>query len=185
MSDNIIWKPVIGYEGFYEVSNIGDIRSISDGSHRGRILKQKDRGGYCSVNLCANGIRKTVNIHNLVYAAFSGDHRKPDKMTPINHKDGNKKNNRFDNLERVTAKENSRHAIETGLKPEPVNKRKVIDLDNLKIYDSASEAAEKICGNKKRCADIINVCKGKQKTFHNRRFAYYSDYGKRMAVVNG
>ena len=108
-----IWKPISGYEGFYEVSNLGRIRSLerivecSDGRKR----KIKDRtlkgssysGGYSGVTLHKDGCAKFVNIHRIVAEAFVPN---PLEKEEVNHKDENPSNNHASNLEWVTHKEN-------------------------------------------------------------------------------
>jgi hypothetical protein len=96
------WRPVVGYEGVYEVSNIGRVR------RSGRIIAQPLVLGYPSVHLCWLGIRKRHYVHRLVAKAFIGP---PPEGRSVNHIDGNKSNPRVENLEYATAKENTAHAI--------------------------------------------------------------------------
>ena len=89
-----IWKPVIGYEGFYEVSNCGRVKSL----HRGkeRILKPSPDGdGYLYVILCKNGEKSKGRVHQLVMRAFVG--KCPDGYE-VDHFDWNPKNNSLGNL---------------------------------------------------------------------------------------
>jgi len=104
-----IWKDVKGFEEIYQVSNLGRIRSFAR-NPRGVILSLKNKTGwYLTTNFCYRGIRKTVRVHRLVAEAFvPNPHNKPE----VNHKDGNKQNNRADNLEWVTRRENHRHALD-------------------------------------------------------------------------
>jgi predicted XRE-type DNA-binding protein len=121
MPDNILpeesemWKPVVGYEGFYEVSNRGRVRSAREtrATKIGRILKPSPIFGYLYVVLARHGTARSTRVHRLVAHAFIG--AKPDGLQ-INHKDGNKQNNCASNLEYVTAQRNTQHAIETGLR---------------------------------------------------------------------
>lgn len=116
------WKSIKGYEGIYEVSNFGQVRSLdrliraSNGVTRrtkGRDLKpQKNRGGYLFVNLKVNGINNFQRIHRLVAINFIlGE----DLKLHINHKNGIKTDNNIDNLEWTTQKENNSHARKLGL----------------------------------------------------------------------
>ena len=92
------FRDIPGYEGVYEVSNLGRVR------RNGRILKPtNDRGGYLFVNLCKNGTRKTVKIHRLVAYAFLPN---PQNLPQINHIDEDKTNNAVDNLEWCDSKYN-------------------------------------------------------------------------------
>lgn len=104
------WRSIAGYEGRYEVSDEGQVRSLL----RNKILRPAhNKGGYELVNLYRQtGSRgATITVHKLVARAFLGE--KPPGME-VNHKDCNKTNNRSDNLEYVTPLQNTRHAIEAG-----------------------------------------------------------------------
>ena len=115
-----IWKPVYSYDGYYEISNFGDIRSVDRTVNsktnrlcRGKELKQvKDHDGYCCVQLSKSGKRKVFFIHRLVMLSFIGFNG--DKIQ-VNHKNGIKSDNNINNLEWVTPSENTRHAWKTGL----------------------------------------------------------------------
>ena len=119
-----IWKPIEGYEDYYEVSSHGRVRSFtrvavtySNGGtqvRKGKIrIGTIDKGtGYARLLLCVNGNQKSFNIHRLVAIAFISN---PESKPQVNHKDGNKSNNHVDNLEWSTAAENVQHSISTGL----------------------------------------------------------------------
>lgn len=97
-----VFQPVEEYEGLYEVSNYGNVRSLNY-NHTGkeRILKPiKDSSGYPQVNLYKNGKRKMFQVHRLECEAFIPN---PDNLSQVNHKDENKENNRVENLEWCTA----------------------------------------------------------------------------------
>ena len=94
-----IWKPVVGYENLYEVSNLGRVKSLKDnkGRYREKIKSSSDNGrGYLNVYLCKNGKGKRCYIHRLVAEAFLDN---PNNYPIINHKDENKQNNHVSNLE--------------------------------------------------------------------------------------
>ena len=101
------WRPIEGYEGLYEVSNTGRVRSVDRfyyRLHKGKVLSPtKDRYGYLTVTLNCNGKSKTIKIHRLVAQAFLPN---PDNLPQVNHKDEDKTNNNVDNLEWCTAKYN-------------------------------------------------------------------------------
>lgn len=92
-----IWKPVVGYEGLYAVSNIGRIKRVAParGTNVGKILSPTpDKKGYLRVRLtCDIGKGRTVKIHRLAAAAF---HDNPNNYPEVNHKDTNKQNNNVD-----------------------------------------------------------------------------------------
>ena len=92
------WRSIIDYEGIYEVSNMGRVRSIvADEHYRARILKPAlNLHGYLFVNLYKNGKGKSKTIHRLVAKAFIPN---PDNFPEVNHKDEDKANNCSNNLE--------------------------------------------------------------------------------------
>ena len=105
-----IWKDIDGYEGRYQVSNFGRVKSFWHGEH---ILKPVLLNiGYQQVTLCANGKHELVRVHRLVAKAFVDN---PDNKPQVNHINGDKQDNRATNLEWVTASENRYHAYATGL----------------------------------------------------------------------
>jgi len=116
-----IWKDVKGYEGHYKVSNLGRIfsveREIKIGTNirktGGKCMKTRvSKLGYERVTLNKFQVEKGYFIHRLVAVTFLGDYS---NSLQVNHKDGNKLNNHLENLEWVSAKENIRHALQTGL----------------------------------------------------------------------
>ncbi len=116
-----IWLDVIGYEGSYQVSNFGNIKSLSrkvkcNSSYRiinEIILRPKpDKDGYLKVVLCVDNKRKTVSIHRIQAIAFIPN---PKNKPCVNHIDGVKFNNILSNIEWATFSENSIHAHRNGL----------------------------------------------------------------------
>jgi predicted XRE-type DNA-binding protein len=113
---NVTWKPVVGYDGTHEVSSNGLVRGIS--SRWGKkenprnLCIRHNRYGYPEVRLTVNNKTKRFNVHRLVAEAFIPN---PENKPIVNHKDGFKKNNCVGNLEWVTAKENTQHAINMRL----------------------------------------------------------------------
>lgn len=107
-----IWKDISGYEGIYQVSNMGNVRSLDRLDNRGRITHgrelahKRDGGNYHQVALCKDGKQIYRHIHRLVCEAFLPN---PDNKPTVNHIDENKDNNRLDNLEWATYKENAHH----------------------------------------------------------------------------
>lgn len=104
-----IWKPVVGYEATYEVSDAGNVRNIN----RGKNLKiWKHRTGYMLCKLYLNGDGKTLAVHRLMAIAFIPN---PLDKPQVNHKDTVKHNNFIDNLEWVNNSENQLHASAKGI----------------------------------------------------------------------
>lgn len=107
-----IWRPIEGYEGLYEISNTGQVRSLDkyDSMNRfyeGRILKLfADRLGYLRAQLYSNNKKKSFLVHRLVAEAFIPN---PDNLPQVNHRDENPSNDNVDNLEWCDAKYNSNY----------------------------------------------------------------------------
>jgi hypothetical protein len=112
-----VWKPVIGYKGLYEVSSLGQVRSLHrilcDGRRwRGRVLTHAtQRNGYCQVNLLHNGVQSKRTVHRLVLEAFVGPC--PEGMEAC-HNDGIRDNNHLSNLRWDTKKSNQADRIKHG-----------------------------------------------------------------------
>lgn len=122
MNNKEIWKDVKDYEGLYQVSNLGNLRSLDRIVFNPRYMFQtlkgklispvKEHTGYYQVRLNKFGKRETVKLHRLVLITFVGN---PDNKAEVNHKNGIKSDNRLSNLEWVTRSENQQHAFKNGL----------------------------------------------------------------------
>ncbi len=140
MRDVTRWRPIAGYEGLYEVSSAGSVRSLARRDRLGRpccgrTMKQSinNRWGYLQVTLHKDGKGKTHRVHQLVAHAFIGP-QLPD--IDVNHKDGNKSNNALTNLEYCTRSANILHALDLGLikkRGEDHHNSKLTALDVQKI----------------------------------------------------
>jgi len=162
-----IWKDVPNYEGLYQVSNLGKVKSLErDIVHMGNISRIKEkvmkpfinRGGYYCVKLSKNQKYKSFKIHRLVALAFIPN---PNNYECINHKDENKKNNVVSNLEWCTKRYNNEYGSKS------LWKRKVykFDLDGnlLAKYDSITEAAKQ---NNFSYSSINGCCRESIRTAH-------------------
>lgn len=112
------WKDIRGYEGFYQVSNMGRVKSL--GGQCGTVYRKErirtkslTKDGYERVRLIRNGADKTMRVHRLVAEAFVPN---PDNKETVNHIDGNKLNNVASNLEWTDRSEQMQHAYRLGLK---------------------------------------------------------------------
>lgn len=174
-----IWRDVQGYEGLYQVSNLGRVKSLDrvDSANRcrkGRIMNLQNNKGYMMIRLSKNNIRGCSSVHRLVALAFINN---PQCKPEINHIDGNKGNNNVENLEWVTSSENQIHAFKIGLqnKTDYKNDKKskpVIQIKNgdvIKEFPSAMEV-ERITGFPQ--GNISNCCRGRQKTAYGYKWQY-------------
>ena len=147
------WRSVDGYEGCYEVSSHGRVRSvirqILSGNHyqtaNGKMLKLKELGGYFVIGLKKHNVASTKSVHRLVAAAFIPN---PNNLPQINHKDENPLNNHVDNLEWCSPKYNANYGtrnqrLSLALRAKA---RKVVQVDtngnDVRIFDSVKDAAQ-------------------------------------------
>lgn len=176
-----IWKPVIGFEGIYEVSNLGNIASLN---YRGRnkrgLLKPKPHnGGYYRITLCKEKQKYDFLVHRLVADAFTPN---PDNFPQVNHIDENKQNNIVSNLEWCTAKYNmnygtmrERCASKVRGRPNPKKCKPLIAIlpdGTEEYYKSAKEFGQL---NGMKCSpsgNIVKVIKGTCKTAYGRKWKY-------------
>ena len=179
------WKDIKGYEGLYQVSNLGRVKSIErkkQNHSKLQLVPEKIKqphqqfgkyaNEYLVVNLYKNNRGKNMFVHRLVAEAFLDNF---DKNLEVNHKDGNKQNNCMGNLEMLTRSENQRHAYEVLGRKRSKALLGVKGYDNktsketgqydfggnlIKKYGSASQASEEtgIC-----YVSIKKVCRGEQK----------------------
>ena len=159
-----VWRDIPEWEGFYQVSNLGNVRSLdrdieylNNGTlttlHlKGKVLKQRaDEEGYMRICLAKNGRTKLYGVHRLVAQAFIPN---PENKPTVNHIDGNKSNNYLSNLEWATLEEQYAHAVKTGLidmdkfKDRTDVKRKlskpVVCVETGQIFESQIDAERKL-----------------------------------------
>lgn len=111
------WKPAVDYEGLYEVSNLGRVRSVPRRDLRGRRIRGRIRAlttrpsGHQNVNLHRDGRGRTEKVHRLIAIAFLGQ---PEARQEVRHLDGDPSNNRVDNLKWGTRSENIRDSVRHG-----------------------------------------------------------------------
>ena len=147
-----IFKRITGYEGLYEISNIGRVKSLKKyRSKRDIIMKPTiNTCGYFIVTLCINGTKKIKRVNRLVAIEFIPN---PENKPEVNHKEGNKLDNRDFMLEWTTAKENTQHSFDNGLQ---VSRKGVKHHNtNLTESDVLSIRSSKLL--QKELAKIYNV----------------------------
>ena len=141
-----IWRDIKGYEGLYQVSDMGRVKSLErtvtrkngrKQTIRERILKPRSDGhGYLQVKLCNNsGKQKTVKVHRLVCEAF---HKNSENKPCVNHIDENKTNNVASNLEWCTYSENNKHGTRTARTCKSVGQY-TLNGELVKIWQSTHE----------------------------------------------
>jgi len=145
------WLPVVGYEGWYEVSDLGRVRRVRQarGAKVGRILRDQHapstRGDpRRSITLNKARTMRTHLVHQLVCAAF---HPRPDYPCEVNHVDGNTLNNRADNLEWATKSHNARHSYRVlGRKPPTagIEARRKLTADQVREIRAASGVSQEV-----------------------------------------
>lgn len=185
MEENEIWKAIPGYEGYYEVSSIGNVRSldrvIENGRmgifKRGKILKQKpDKDGYLRVSITKDNKRHKTGVHRLVALAFC---EKEDGLDCVNHKDENKQNNHYSNLEWCTIKYNNNYnGRQERIAEKNSYKVQMLDLSGSIVaeFKSAVEAG-KTFGNEDGSI-IASCCRGDILTAYGYKWRY-ADEDKR------
>jgi len=186
---NEVWRPVEDYEGLYEISNYGNVKSLSrkvfvtnkynaksTRKIKSKILIKQYIGTYYVVSLCKNGKYKQHYIHRLVATSFLEN---KNNYNYINHKDENKLNNFVDNLEWCTQKYNCNYGnrnkiVSEKKKNKPIKNFKRVgqfDFDNnlIKEYKNIFEAYKE---TNKNMTDIKKCCEGKRKKAGNYIWKY-------------
>ena len=169
------WRNIKGYEGRYQISSFGRVKSLIDnkGKYREKILKQRIDKGYLKAHLTKNGKQKTYSVHRLVAQAFIPN---LNSLPCINHKDEDKTNNHVSNLEWCDYNYNNNY----GTRNEKISKknkenfkgkykgknnpraRKVICITTGEKFNYIREASNKY--NIKNHEDITRACQGKRRS---------------------
>lgn len=153
-----IWKNIKGYEGLYEISSFGSVRSLCSGKWGKEMIRKlvPDKDGYMTVNLKKNGKYHNYKVHRLVGMAFIDN---PNNLPMINHKDENRANNTIENLEWCDCKYNNNYNEKPSKYFKPINRLNEDGTIN-KQYKSITEASKE---NAVDMSCIIYVLKGKRK----------------------
>ena len=193
----VTWKDINGFEGFYQISSDGDVRSLDrfDGIRvvKGRNIKPNlKQNGYLQVGLRKEGKRKWFSIHRLVAIHFIEN---PENKPQVNHIDCNKQNNHVDNLEWVTSQENFAHAKDNNL----INPPKGENHPFYGLYGERSKSAKKVVRYNKDTGEtklykakilakndgfdvtsISKCCNKKQKTHKGYQWYFAEDFDKEI-----
>ena len=172
-----IWKDIPDYEGLYQVSNLGRIKSLNYNHTKTEKIRKLDQSGkgYSLILLCNSKGKKKYLVHRLVAEAFLDN---PDNLPQVNHKDGNKLNNNVDNLEWCTNGYNEKHAYSLGLKSKNYADKNGMarpvlqfDLNNnfINEFKTIKEAHQK---TKTAVDTIIRSCKNRTKRHTKFIFKY-------------
>lgn len=164
-----VWKDIEGYEGLYQVSNLGRIKRVETD----RILKAcKDKGGYLRVNLSKNSVTSTNTLHRLVAEAFIPN---TDNKPEVNHIDEDKTNNSINNLEWSTRKYNLNH----GTRNKRISKTQSIPIiaTNIKTGESTEFYGTNDCARHLGLysSNITRVLKGVSKQTGGYTFKYINE----------
>ena len=169
-----IWKDIEGYEGLYQVSNLGRVKSLNyKRTGKEKILKAYNNShGYLQVNLCKDGNREQPLVHVLVATAFLDN---PDNLPEVNHKDENSKNNMVENLEYCSSSYNTNYGTRNKRVAEKLSKP-VFSVDKesgLIMWWQSTMEAERCTGINN--GSITQCCKGKRKSAGNHYWFYADD----------
>lgn len=162
------WRDILGFEGLYQVSSYGNVKTIKkDGVE---MSQQENRNGYMTVHLRDKGVERRAMVHRLVAEAFIPN---PNELRDVNHKNGDKSDNRLENLEWASHSDNMTHSFRELGK----NVRHIVqlDLDNnfIERWNSIAEASEAtgICRT-----NIGECCRGNRKHAKGYKWKYEEDY---------
>ena len=188
-----IWKDIPGYEGYYQISSCGNVKSLPKIKkifcEKEYITKEKILGvdknsrGYKRIWLSKEGKRKRIFVHRMVAETFIPN---PDDKPCVNHIDCNIENNNVNNLEWCTKKENSEHAVKLGrtkwTEEQKINQRKKFAKFKKSVIGRSKDGEKIIFSSLKDLktigyspGDVCVCCKDKTKTYKGYKWEYYNE----------
>ena len=161
------WRDIQDFEGFYQVSNLGRVKSLKRGRKKERIrVFATAPNGYLRMVLSAKNFRRTISGHRVVAAAFIPN---PSNYGTINHKNFDKTDNCVSNLEWASIQQNIKHACDNGQRFRKAIQQ--LDLSNrvIKEWESAYRVQLELSYF---ATNISRCCRNKQKTYKNFKWRY-------------
>lgn len=169
-----IFKDIEGYEGYYQISNLGRVKSLGKGNSNNSkekiLILGKDGGGYAKTTLYKDGKQKIFKVHRLVAKAFIPN---PNNLPCVNHRDENKNNNCVDNLEWCTIEYNNNYGTRKARIAEKESKQVIqLSLDGkteIAKFPSTNEVQRQLGFLQ---SHVSQCCNGKRKTSYGFRWEY-------------
>lgn len=182
------WRDVVGYEGIYQVSNLGRVKSVNRKDnlmhfHAGRLLVEHKRpNGYRYVHLSKMGIAKWYSIHRLVATAFC---EKPDGCDVVNHLDNCPSNNCANNLEWTTYAGNMQHAARQGrMKHQPQNLTKAQESRKIPVIAISSDGTRTEFESQRAAGEALGLASGHIAACCRQEYGYKTIKGYRFEYAD-
>lgn len=162
-----IWKDIQGYKGYYQVSNLGNVRSMNSNNRRNLVF-WKNNKGYLWVDLSVNNKKRHYAVHRLVANTFLEN---KNNFPCVNHKNEIKTDNNVENLEWCTYKYNLLYGNNSPIyRHKKLYSKKVICIETGQVFENAKEASN---NNESLRRHICDVCNGKRKTADGFHWKYF------------
>ena len=156
------WLDIEGYEGIYQISNYGRVKSFHRNKER-LLTPSPNRDGYLIVHLCNGGTKRTCRVNRLVAEAFCDN---PNGYNEVNHLDENRQNNHYTNLVWVTHQENMQHSANNRKGKQAFKKKPVRCLETNTVYESVKAAAFAVDGKPSGLSACLNGARNTHRGYH-------------------
>ena len=177
--DGEVWRSVVGWENSHEVSNLGRVRTKArtragkndSEAHVAVKLKKTylDEDGYERVSLYADNETKLLGVHRIVAEAFIEN---PNNLPQVNHKNGDKADNRAENLEWVTNTQNIQHSIENGMRDPKLYSRPLVRIDDGKEFASIAELHREVGGSYNEIVHLFKASADRSACINGKMYKY-------------